>query len=759
MSNHETETLERVAPGRRRLARVVPVAREIATDSDLRTALQGIMPAGWEETTASVEWSDGSITPAFGLVRIPTPPGEGPPVDEPEATEPDKPITARDAWLIARAISGVDGEGEVESDNPTVAALLGNLSSAPLADRLDVFRAWLDGREDAGEVKRLVADANPTGPAPDAEDEAAEPGAGEEVEDGDFDPFSPDAVRLARQSIDLTKIGDFHHGVATLTLRRLAGDSDQIYQRDGVLVRLVRKPKDGSTAAEIRRYSEIALQDEISRVVHFYVKGKEDVEVEVDGEKKTKKQEVKRTKPCPRYLPKMLVDRGEYPGIRPLDRIVTAPVFRADGSVVSSPGYDADAWIFYEPDAEYPVIPVAPTRADAQAALKEIMDLVAEFPWVGERDRMVWLAGLLTLVGRDLFDGPSPLFALDGNQRGVGKGLLTDVVSLIATGRKAPPGVSMRGRDGDDELRKVIDSMVLAGSSGMMLLDNLTGPIGGAILDSAITSSRRAGRKLGGNETFDAEARIVYWANGNNLSTTGDSSRRALIAKLSYTASDRAAEGRDFKIPDLAGYVEANRPRLYVAAMTILRAYIVAGKPAPVKPLGSFERWSWTIASTVNWLTGINPIDAVAYHVIDDPVDEINGAILAGFYGMLRQKGELKTGVKSAAIIARVKPGISGRSDYPDLADALSEIAPGGKDLPTTRSLSQRLRTIVDRPIGGLILRKLREDRDGVTLWTVERVGQEAEPGEGAVDTIPFRSSTTSSPTPRPAAGGEGAAK
>ena len=646
-------------------------------------------------------------------------------------TPPDHPFTPREAWLLSRSLAGIGGDDDGGTPNMDVADLLHTLSVLSLADRSGVFRSWLAGRPDAAKIRRLVADVDPVGPEPDEVDEPeAEADAPGEEADGDCDPFGPDAARAARQSV---RLSDFEIGVADETLEVLTADSTDLYQKDGALVRVNRTPKEGSTVASIHKMSEANLREEITHRVHFFTESLEPVEGE---EKKTRK--VRKTQKCPNYLPKAIAGRGEYPGVRPLDRIVTAPVFRSDGSIVSRPGYDDSAWLFYEPDAEYPPIPEAPTRANAQTALREIMDLVTEFPWTGERDKAVWLTGLLTMIGRELFAGPAPLFALDGNQRGVGKGLATDVAAIIATGRRAPSGISMRGRDDDDELRKVIDSVAMANAAGMLLFDNLSGPIGGAILDSAITSSRRAGRKLGGNETFDVESKITYWANGNNLSTTGDSSRRALIAKMAYTASDRAAEGRDFAIPDLVGHVEANRPRLYIAAMTILRAHVVAGAPKSAKTLGSFEQWSWTIASAVAWITGIDPIGAVAYNVIDDPADEINAAILAGLYDMLASKGELRRGVKAATIIERAKPGVSGRSNHPDLADALAEVATGARDLPNGRVLARKLRTIVDQPIGGLILRKAGVDRMGIVLWTVERVDAESVSGEGVVDTIPF---------------------
>ena len=55
------------------------------------------------------------------------------------------------------------------------------------------------------------------------------------------------------------------------------------------------------------------------------------------------------------------------------------------------------------------------------------------------------------------------------------------------------------------------------------------------------------------------------------------------------TPEDRSG----FRHPDLLSWIEAERPRLAVAALTILRAYFVAGCPSQTGgDWGSFERWS-----------------------------------------------------------------------------------------------------------------------------------------------------------------------
>ncbi len=49
---------------------------------------------------------------------------------------------------------------------------------------------------------------------------------------------------------------------------------------------------------------------------------------------------------------------------------------------------------------------------------------------------------------------------------------------------------------------------------------------------------------------------------------------------------------REFAVRDLPMYIRREHPRLLCAALTILRGFVVAGRPAHGRPaLGMFESW------------------------------------------------------------------------------------------------------------------------------------------------------------------------
>jgi hypothetical protein len=58
-------------------------------------------------------------------------------------------------------------------------------------------------------------------------------------------------------------------------------------------------------------------------------------------------------------------------------------------------------------------------------------------------------------------------------------------------------------------------------------------------------------------------------------------------------------------------WVDEKRHHLVVWALTILRGYVVAGRPKLVKQWGSFEAWG-LIANAIAWASGVDPMLACA---------------------------------------------------------------------------------------------------------------------------------------------------
>lgn len=169
----------------------------------------------------------------------------------------------------------------------------------------------------------------------------------------------------------------------------------------------------------------------------------------------------------------------------------------------------------------------------------------------------------------------------------------SDYAAQIGTGRDLPK----QGHPAtDDEMRKRITSIAMAGL-GQLLFDNVD-QLGGPSLEAALTAATWQDRQLGGNQmTPELPLRVTWFATGNNVILKGDMPRRVLHIRLE-SMEESPEERTGFRHPDLLGWVRENRGRLVVAALSVLRGYVAAGRPdMKLRPWGSYEGWSALVRS------------------------------------------------------------------------------------------------------------------------------------------------------------------
>jgi hypothetical protein len=102
-----------------------------------------------------------------------------------------------------------------------------------------------------------------------------------------------------------------------------------------------------------------------------------------------------RTDPPARHTA-VLFDSQGYDHLPVLAGIARQPFIRASGSIVSTPGYDADSGMFGVFDARQFVLLENPTKEDASAALDRLASLLDEFSFAHACDKSAALSMLLT---------------------------------------------------------------------------------------------------------------------------------------------------------------------------------------------------------------------------------------------------------------------------------------------------------------------------------------------------------------------------
>jgi hypothetical protein len=337
--------------------------------------------------------------------------------------------------------------------------------------------------------------------------------------------------------------------------------------------------------------------------------------------------------------------------------------------------------------------------------------VVSDFPFGAEVHRAAWLAALLTPLARFAFVGPAPLFLPDANVRGAGKGLLLDTIALIVSGERH---TVMTYTHDEDELRKRITSLVLAGDR-LVLLDNLEGKFGGAVLDAALTATAWKDRILGANRLAEAPMYVTWYATGNNVGVAGDTARRICHVRLE-SPDERPEERGGFRHPNLLAWVRGNRAALLASALTILRAYVVAGRPNLGLPAwGSFEGWSALVRSAVVWLGLPDPAQTrLQLQEQADTSAESMGVILA----CLQQLDPERRGLTAAEIVHRAFPRdqstLLGQEHLVELRAAVEALV-GRAD---ARALGYRFRAFRRRIFRGRFLDKVGEEHQAVR-WAV----------------------------------------
>ena len=152
-----------------------------------------------------------------------------------------------------------------------------------------------------------------------------------------------------------------------------------------------------------------------------------------------------------------------------------------------------------------------------------------------------------------------------------------------------------------------------------------------------------------------------------------------------------------------------NRPTLVVAALTILRAYVAAGRPNRIPPIGSFDDWN-LVREALVWLGEDDPTVTRERVMSDDPRKGEVVELLELWHEALGGQAVTLSEIAERAM----KPQ---RGKIHELQQALTERT--SKVVFNPRSVGHYLARHKDRLVGGRVLRCI-DDPSGVKRYRVE---------------------------------------
>lgn len=323
--------------------------------------------------------------------------------------------------------------------------------------------------------------------------------------------------------------------------------------------------------------------------------------------------------------------RGEWKHVRVLTGIAECPIIREDGSIVDRDGYDVQTGIYLDTNGvKFPKVKAFPTREDALKAIEDLKDLLSEFPFVPDEgddirgpsaSRSVGLSMIITSVTRKAMDN-APLHAADAPTPGTGKTALCDTAAYIGTGHHA---TTMNQGATVEEFDKRVYSILLAGD-GFVMVDNIDRPLESGEFCTVLTSPEWTSRPLGSSVTVTVSTKTLWTANGNNLKLKGDLTDRTISARMD--ARMEVPGQRKFS-RDLDAHLREHRPRYVADVLTIMRAFILAGRPgaAALTPSRARDWDRWTRGALV-WLGEPDPMKTRDAIVSVDPLTEAHNGVL-----------------------------------------------------------------------------------------------------------------------------------
>ncbi|MBP3954761.1 hypothetical protein J8F10_05620 [Gemmata sp. G18] len=271
-------------------------------------------------------------------------------------------------------------------------------------------------------------------------------------------------------------------------------------------------------------------------------------------------------KPLPvNYANTWLNHPGEAARLPAIALFTQNPVFATDWRL-APPGFDPASGIYYAGPAVEP-----------RAGTEHLDALLTDFCFRTPGDRTNYLGVLLTTILMPHFVGSKPAVLFAGNQPGLGKTVLAQVIATLRDGR---PAETATYNPNDEEFEKRLGAVVHRGAT-TIIVDNAKGKgraarIDSACLERSITDATLSFRLLGHSREIRAENSHIFCLTANTPEVSRDLVTRCALVDL-FHEGDPAR--RAFTYPDPEGYARDYRAELLGELVGMVARWRAAGAP------------------------------------------------------------------------------------------------------------------------------------------------------------------------------------
>jgi len=205
-------------------------------------------------------------------------------------------------------------------------------------------------------------------------------------------------------------------------------------------------------------------------------------------------------------------------------------------------------------------------------------------------DRTNYIGVLLTILLVTRFLGSKPAVLFTGNQAGLGKSVLAQIIAILRDGR---PTETLSYNKNDEEFEKRLGAVVKRGATTIIIDNAKAGGrnprIDSACLERSITDAVLSFRLLGYSKEIRAENSHIFCITANTPDVSPDLMSRSVVVALYHEGDPRR---REFAIPDPEQYALDHRVELFGELIGMVERWRTAGSPL-VTVESRFNKKGW----------------------------------------------------------------------------------------------------------------------------------------------------------------------